>query len=86
MATLRDLIRESPVASAAFGARYGERDPYVLAVQQAEERAGKGVEAGGAGDAAGSDAGVLGIRKATRVAKHERQQVEASGQLTSEWQ
>lgn len=37
MATLRDLIRQSPVASAAFGARYGERDPYVLAVQQAEQ-------------------------------------------------
>lgn len=36
MASLRDLIRASPVANASFGARYGEQDPYVLAIQQAK--------------------------------------------------
>lgn len=37
MATLRDLIRQSPVASAAFGARYGEQDPHRLAIEKASE-------------------------------------------------
>ena len=37
MPNLRDLIRDSAVASKMFGARYGEQDPYVLAVQQAKE-------------------------------------------------
>lgn len=37
MASLRDLIRQSPVADAAFGARYGEQDPYTLAIQTASQ-------------------------------------------------
>ena len=37
MASLLDLIRGSEVAKRAFAARYGEQDPYVLAVQQAAE-------------------------------------------------
>ena len=36
MANLLDLIRDSDVAKAAFGARYGEQDPYTLAIQQAQ--------------------------------------------------
>ena len=35
MPNLSDLIRDSAVAKHMFGARYGEQDPYVLAVQQA---------------------------------------------------
>jgi len=35
MARLSDLIRDSPVAKAMFGARYGAEDPYTLAIQNA---------------------------------------------------
>lgn len=37
MPNLRDLIRASPVASASFGARYGDQDPYLLAIQNAKQ-------------------------------------------------
>ena len=33
---LLERVRDSDVAKAAFGARYGERDPYVLATQEAQ--------------------------------------------------
>jgi hypothetical protein len=36
MADLRDLLRDSSVGKAMFGARYGEQDPYVLAIEQAK--------------------------------------------------
>src|SRR3989304_499271 len=35
MASLSDLIRDSPVAKAMFGARYGAADPRTLAYEQA---------------------------------------------------
>jgi hypothetical protein len=36
MADLGDLIRDTPIAKAMFGARYGAEDPYVLAIQRAK--------------------------------------------------
>jgi hypothetical protein len=35
MPSLREMIRDSPLAGQMFAARYGEADPYVLATQQA---------------------------------------------------
>ena len=36
MASLGDLIRDTSLAKAMFGMRYGEQDPYTLAIQKAE--------------------------------------------------
>ena len=36
MANLGDLLRDSAVGKAMFNARYGEQDPYALAIQQAQ--------------------------------------------------
>lgn len=36
MANLADLIRDSALAKQAFGARYGEDDPHVRAIQSAK--------------------------------------------------
>lgn len=37
MATLGDLIRDSAVAKQMLAGRYGEADPYLLAIQQAAQ-------------------------------------------------
>lgn len=37
MPSIADLVRDSSLAKRMFGARYGEADPYVLAVQQAQQ-------------------------------------------------
>lgn len=35
--TIRDLIRDSAIGKAMFGARYGEQDPHRLAIEKADE-------------------------------------------------
>lgn len=37
MPTIRDLIRDSVIGQAMFGARYGEQDPHRLAIEKADE-------------------------------------------------
>lgn len=37
MASIRDLIRDSVIGQAMFGARYGEQDPHRLAIEKADE-------------------------------------------------
>ncbi len=37
MASVADLLRDSAVGKAMFGARYGQQDPYALAIEHAKE-------------------------------------------------